>query len=239
VRWTEIALRLALIASLFGAILCNVSAWITAPLGLVSIAATSELAVRPYATNAADRLLLGCGATVTTFIIIGLGLNLTPWGLARTTWSVTWLVISIGVLIRRRRVRTRIKRLPVAGFWSLIPWMVFASLILIVAVVLALAGVRDWDEKPVLAFSVVSMSRDSAVVEIEATSITGKYRIMATSNTQKALQYSSPLLTIRAGGSEEQVRERVLLNAAGTWTIDLQSADSGTVVRWVKVDLTH
>ena len=224
-RWSEVALRLALIAGLFGAILCNVSTWITAPLGLVSIAATSELAVRPYATNATNDFFLSCGATVTTFIIAGLGLSLTPWGLTRTTWSATSLdIISVGVLIRRRGARTSVKRLSLTGVWPLIPWMVLASLILIVAVILALAGVRDWDEKPLLAFSVVSMSHDSAVVEIEATSITGKYRIMATSNTQKAVRYSSPLLTIRAGNSEEQIKGACA--AQRCWYLDDRSSVS-------------
>lgn len=238
-RWTEIALRLGLTASLFGAVIYGVSVWIIAPLGLISIAVTSELAVRPYATNAADRLLLSCGAIVTTFIVIGLGLNLTPWGLTRMTWSLAWLVISIGVLIWRREVRTSFKLLPMAEWRALSLYMVSASLILIAAVILALAGVRQWDRKPVLALSVVSKSADAVVVEIEAASITGRYQISAVSSHPKKLQLLGPLLTVNAGSSGVQIRERVRVDTAGIWTINLKSVNSGVVARTVKVDVTR
>lgn len=235
-RKLEAALRMTLIASLFGAVMYGVTVWIIAPLGLIAIAATAELAVRPYATNAADRLLLACGSIVTTLILVGLALNLTPWGLTRTTWNAAWLIVSIGVLTWRRGIATNIK-LPWARMRSLSAWIATASLILIAAVILALAGVRIWDRQPVLALSVVSRNTDSIVVEIEATSITGEYRIMATSRAPKALQYSSGLLTIKAGSTGERVRMRVPLNVAGTWTIDLESAYGDAIIRWLKIDL--
>jgi hypothetical protein len=239
VRKLEATLRMTLIASLFGAFMYGVTVWIIAPLGLISIAATAELAVRPYATNAADRLLLACGSIVTTLILVGLALNLTPWGLTRTTWNAAWLIVSISVLAWRRRLATNITniRLPWAETRSLSVWIATASLILIAAVILALAGVRISDRQPVLALSVVSRNTDSVVVEIEATSITGEYQIMATSRAPKALQYSSGLLTIKAGSNGEQVRTRVPLNVAGTWTIDLESAYGDAIIRWLKVDL--
>jgi hypothetical protein len=235
----EATLRVTLIASLFGTIMYGVTVWIIAPLGLVAIAATAELAVRPYAANAADRLLLACGAVVTTLILIGLALNLTPWGLTKTTWNVAWLIVSIGVLSWRRTIATSITS--IASRWaaarSYSVWIAAASLILVAAVILALAGVRIWDRKPVLAFSVVSRDNNSVVVEIEATSITGEYQIIATSPAPQALQYSSGPLTIKADGNGRQIRARVPLNVAGTWTIDLESAYNDTVVRWLRVDL--
>lgn len=238
-RKLEAALRIILIASLFGAVMYGVTVWIIAPLGLIAIAATAELAVRPYATNAADRLLLACGSIVTTLILVGLALNLTPWGLTRTTWNAAWLIVSISVLTWRRGIATNITNIkrPWAGMRSLSAWIATASLILIAAVILALAGVRIWDRQPVLALSVVSRNIDSVVVEIEATSITGEYRIMATSRAPKALQYSSGLLTIKAGSTGERVRTRVPLNVAGTWTIDLESAYGDAIIRWLKIDL--
>lgn len=234
-RWPEVTLRLALIAALIAAVGYDITAWITAPLGLLAIAATGELAVRPYAANAADRLLLGCGATVTTLILTGLALNLTPWGLTKTTWSAAWLTLSIGVLLWRRGFSTQVRR-PAAGVKSLGVWMVLASIMLVAAVVLALAGVRRWDRQPVLAFSVVSRSTSAIVVEIDATSISGSYRITAAPDAQGASDYSSALLDIEAGGAGERVRERVPVDIPGTWTIDLRSGSDGTVVRMLKVN---
>jgi uncharacterized membrane protein len=107
-------LRLALIVGLPVAIAYNAATWIAAPVGLMAIAATVELAVRPYAANVIDRLLLACGAVVTTLILVGLGLNLTSWGLTRGTWTVAWTILSIGVLAWRRGLGAGIRK-PAAG----------------------------------------------------------------------------------------------------------------------------
>lgn len=237
-RWPEVTLRLAPIAALSAAIVCGVSVWITAPLSLLAIAVTAELAVRPYANNVADRLLLSCGAVVTILIIAGIVLNMTPWGLTQATWGATWLTVSIGVLIWRRGTTTGVPRLP-AEMRSLSLWgaMALAAVIFVGAVTLALAGVRRSAQQPDLAFSLISKSGNSVIVEVEATSFSGSYYIVTASSEPAAHQYSSPLLTIRAGSAGEQVRERVPINGPGTWTIDLNSANDGTTVRWLKVDL--
>ncbi len=234
-RWPELILRLASIFSSVIAIAYNASIWITAPLGLIALATTAELAVRPYATNAADRLLLSCGATVTLFIVIGLILNLTPWGLTKIAWSASWLVVSLGVLIWRRKFGTGIGW-PAAGIKSLGVWMVLTSLILTAAVVLALAGVRGWNKKPLLALSVVSKNQHSVVVEIEANSIKGTYQIVATSTAPRARQYSSEILHIDTGANGERVQERIPINISGAWTINLESSND-VVVRRVTVDI--
>lgn len=234
-RWPEVILRLTSIFSLLIAIAYNASIWITAPLGLIALAATAELAIRPYGTNAADRLLLSCGAIVTAFIVIGFILNLTPLGLTRTTWSASWLVISLGVLIWRRKFRTVIGW-PAAEIRSLRVWLILTSLILAAAVVLALAGVRAWNEKPLLALSVVSKNQHSVVVEIEANSIKGAYQIVATSTAPRSRQYSSKIFYIDADANGERVRERIPLNISGAWRINLESSNN-VVVRWVTVDI--
>jgi hypothetical protein len=235
VRWLEVTLRLALIAGLFFAITYGAATWIIAPLGLVAIFVTAELAVRPYASNTADRLLLCCGGTVTALILLGLGLNLTPWGLTRSTWNLAWLIVSVGVFAWRRGARTRIRR-PTARMGSINAWMVLATLIIAGAVLLSLAGVQHSEQQPTLAFSVVSESRSAVVVEIEATSFTGTYQIVATPSSRKGHKYSSNLLSIVAG-SREKVRQRVPINANGVWSIALKSASNGAVIRRLKVDL--
>jgi hypothetical protein len=125
---------------------------------------------------------------------------------------------------------------PWAAMRSLSVWIGLASLLLIAAVIVAVAGVRIWDRQPVLALSVVSRNADSVIVEIEATSITGEYQITATSHASKAIRYSSGLFAINAGRNGEQVRARVPLNVAGAWTIDLESANDNAVIRWLKVE---
>jgi hypothetical protein len=234
-RWPELILRLTSISSPLIAIAYNASMWITAPLSLIALAATAELAIRPYATNAADRLLLGCGAIVVVFIVIGLILNLTPWGLTTTTWSASWLAISLGVLIWRRGFRTGIGW-PAAEIRSLGVWVILTSLILTAAVVVALAGLRAWNKKPLLALSVVSKNQHSVVVEIEANSIKGAYQIVATSTAPSSHQYSSKILYIDAGANGERVQERIPINISGAWKINLESPNN-MVVRWVKVDI--
>jgi hypothetical protein len=238
VRWHEVALRLTLMVGLFGVVAYNLAGWIATVLGLAAIITTAELAVRPYATNAIDKLLMGSGAVVTTLIIIGLGLTLTPWGLNRITVDIAWLAVSLAVLGWRRQLRTNIQ-LSMAGMSSSISiWVVSASLILAGGVILALAGVRHWKQRPALAFSLVSKSTGSVVVEVEATSVTGRYQIVADSKVHGAHRYSSSLLTIKAGGEGERLQARVPINISGVWTIDLQSAVDHSVVRLLIVSVS-
>jgi hypothetical protein len=226
-----------LIAGLFGAIAVSAPAWATAVLGFAAIAATAELAIRPYGTNLIDKLLMGTGAVVTAFIIAGLAITLTPWGLTRITADVAWLVLSVAVLVWRRQLGTRIT-LPAGQFRSLGIWAALAGVILAGSVVLAATGVRHWDQKPVLAFALVSKQPNSVIVEIEATSVTGRYQIVATSTVNGAQPYSSPPLTVRAGGDGERLRERVPINIAGAWRIRLQSAADSSVVRYLIVTVS-
>jgi hypothetical protein len=234
-RWQELALRLALIVSPFGAVASGLPAWFTAPLSFLSIAVTAELAVRPYAASAVDKVLLGCGAVVTTLILVGIILNLTPWGLTQVTWNLAWLILSTGILVWHRRLGTHIS-LPVSGLGTLAVWVVAGVLIIAAAGMLALAGVRHVARQPVLAFALVSKGRNSFVVEVEATSMTGRYHILATSNAVGAHRYISPVFAVEAGANGARFRQQVPINTAGIWTIDLQSADSGSVVRWLRVD---
>jgi len=236
VRWQEIALRLTLIVGLSITIGYNVNLWIAAPLGLMAIAATAELAIRPYAASGADKLLLSCGAVATILILVGLGLNLTPWGLTQKTWTITWTILSIGVLAWRRKLRTRIGwPLSRVGLISL--WVFLASLIFVAAGMLAVAGVRHSNRQPTLAFSIVSRSADSVVVEIDAISIVDRYRIVATSSIAGARKYISPPLIVGSAGEGNRIFRRVPVNIAGVWVIRLESADNGSVLRWLKVDL--
>jgi hypothetical protein len=237
VRWRELALRLILMAGLFGVVAYNLAGWITATLGFVAIITIAELAVRPYAANAIDKLLMGTGAVVTALIIIGLGLTLTPWGLNRITADVAWLVVSLAVLTWRRGLKTNIQ-LPTAEMRSLSIWAASASLILVVGVIFAAAGIRHWNQRPALAFSLSSKRTGSVVVEIEATSVTGRYQIVADSKVHGAHHYLSSLLTVKAGGDGERLRERVPINIPGVWTIYLQSADDHSVVRLLIVNLS-
>jgi hypothetical protein len=236
VRWQEVALRLTLIVGLAVAIAYGVDARFAAPLGFLAIAATAELAIRPYAANAVDRLLLGCGAVVTTLILAGLGLNLTPWGLTRTTWTATWTILSIGVLAWRRKLGTSVRK-PAARIGPFSLWLFSASLIFVVAGIVAVAGVRHFNRQPVVAFALVSTSADAVVVEIDATSITERYRIVAMSRASGAHQYFSAPFTITSGGNGKRVFERVPINIAGVWMIDLESANNGAIVRRLKVDV--
>jgi hypothetical protein len=235
VRWQELALRLALIVGLFVAITYEVNVWILAPLGLIGIAATAELAIRNYVNNAVDRLLLGCGTVVTVFILAGLLLNLTPWGLTRMTWAVFWTTLSIGVLAWRRKLGINVGRPGAIRPFG--PWLFSAILLFALAGVLAIAGVRAWSEQPVLAFAFSSTNSNDVVVEIDSTSINDIYRIVAKSKVSGAHQYSSKPLTVRSPGTGSRLYEHVPVNVDGIWTIDLESANTGAVVRWLRVDV--
>ena len=233
-RPVEVIVRLALIAALPAVIAVSPVVWVTAPVALVAIAATAELAVRPQADDPASRLLLACGAVVTVLILAGLALNLLPWGLTRLTWAVAWLVVSLAVLVWRRGAATDLSwrhgldRARGPGL-ALGLWMTTAAVILVGAVLLAQAGVRNWDRKPVLAFSVVSRTTQSVVVQIQATSITDRYRIVATEQKKPAGHYTSQFFTVAAGGTGVQLDKQVPLSGSGQWSIDLQSG--GTTVR--------
>ncbi len=229
----EVTLRVVLLAGLLAVIAASPTVWLTAPVALVAIAATIELAVRPYAADAAaaaaglrsggDRTHPGRPGAEPAAVgadpgHLGGGLAGDQRGradlAADSATDLSWLA-------RPGR----------AGGLGL--WMAAAAVILAGAVLLALAGVRNWDRKPVLAFSVLSRTAQAAVVQVQATSMTNRYQIVATRPGQAAGQYASPYFMVRAGGSGIQVRKRVPLNGDGTWNIDLQAG--GKTVRKVQL----
>jgi hypothetical protein len=233
----EVLVRLILIA---GSVCINldghINVWVSGSVGLVSMFATAELAVRPYGAKVFERLLLMAGGLVTTFIILGLLLNLTPLGLTLETWNAAWGVISVLVLIWRRGNRTHVV-IPrkFVNVFSLS--MVVAIIIIIGAGVLAIDGVKKCDEKSVLSFSLVSSSSTSVVTQINATSISGSYSIAAFSQTNAASHYTSRPFSISAGSDGQMIRERIPVKAKGPWVIDLDSADGGKVVRELIIDV--
>lgn len=231
----ELVARVLLMTGFCAAIWSGVTVWLEVPLALIAITATTELAVRPYAANAADRLLLGCGAIVTALIIIGLGLNLLPWGLTKTTWNIAWLALSTGVLAWRRGLSTGFVW-PLPQTRALSGWLIAAALIIAAAVAVSVVGVQHWDQKPLLAFSVVSESNNSVVVEIEATSMSGTYQITALPQPSEKTSYESAPFTVNAASGSEQLRERVPIDVPGkTWKISLVLASNGSTARWLRV----
>jgi hypothetical protein len=233
----EIVSRLILIGgSTFANLDGHVNVWVSGILGLASLLATAELAVRPYGTKIFDRLLLMAGGLVVTFIILGLLLNLTPFGLTLGTWNAAWGVLSTGVLIWRRGSRSQVTLpgRPVSVFGVSV---VVAAVIIIGAGALAVDGVKKWDAKTLLSFSLVSSSSTSIVTQINATSVNDAYSIKAFSKNDKASHYTSKPFTVSAGSNGQIFQEQVPVNAKGSWVIDLVSGNTGKVVRELIVDV--
>lgn len=233
-RAPELALRVALIVGSALAVNQHPSTWVAAPLGLIAIAATVELAIRPYGRNAIDRLLMGCGSVVVALILIGVGLNLTPSGLTRMTWTAAWVVLGLGVLIWRRKygLTMRLSRIGVSpsAFWA-----VPIVLVLVAAGFVAQGGVRN-GEQPVLALALISKSAHVITVQIDASSITGTYRLKAHSEDPGAKPYVSGEFAIDASGSGAHIVKRIPIALSGRWTITLASATS-TLSRQLIVDI--
>lgn len=237
----EVFSRAVLNACIVATIAWGLSAWIATPLFLIGVAATSELALRPYARNGAEKMLLICGATVTALILVGLCLNLTPWGLTRGTWAVSWLVVSTAVLIWRRTSGTFIRvqdvRFHLARHWLVGLYGLAAAAIFVVAGIIAMSGVRAWSQKPVLAFSLVSKSSSIIVVKIDAISTNGAYRIVAESAGRHAHPYSSPPILVNAGPKGQALNESVPVNVSGRWIVSLNPVDGSTDSRELVVDV--
>jgi hypothetical protein len=231
----EVLVRLIVIGGSAGINLDgHLSTWISGSLGLVAMVATAELAVRPYGAKVFDRLLLIAGSLVVTLILLGVVLNVAPWGLTRGTWNAAWLVLSILVLFWRRGIRTRVI-LP-GRFINVVSLsIVVAAAIIVGAGVLAINGVKKWDEKSILSFSLVSSSSTNITTEINATSVRGSYSIVAFSQTHKKSHYMSKPFSVSAGSSGETVQEQVPVKVRGPWVINLESA--GKVVRELIVDV--
>jgi hypothetical protein len=233
----EIAVRVLLILVSAGVSLSgSVNVWISGVVSLLGIAATVELMVRPYADYMVARVLLACGALATTLILVGLLLNVTPWGLTRTSWAITWLSFSFCVLWLRRRSRTNWNR-PVIKMNFLIFSIIVAALILIGSVLVALAGVRDASRKPLLSFSLVSVTPKNVVVEISATSLSGRYSIITMQSNSTVPRYSSMQFSVKAGSKGLTVKESVPIPTAGRWVVNLQDESDRRVVRELIVDV--
>jgi hypothetical protein len=230
----ELIVRAALNVAIVAAIAAGLSPWFATPLFLVGVAATAELAVRNYSANGVEKALLICGATVTAFILVGLFLNFTPLGLTRASWGASWLVISTGVLVWRRDSATPIRRDDIKSYilrhWVIGLYGIAALAIFVGAVYLAMAGVWSSNQRPMLAFSLVSKSASQVVVKINATSTTGTYRIVAQSGNRPP-HYSSSPISVNADGNGETLVENVPVNVPGRWTIHLNSVNGSNSSR--------
>jgi hypothetical protein len=231
----EVLVRLIVIGGATGTNLDGyLNVWITAILGLISMVATAELAVRPYSAKIIGRLLLIAGSVVVTLVVLGVTLNLTPWGLNRVTWNGAWAVLGVLVLFWRREVRTHV--VPPTRFINVVSLSIIVSAAIIVgAGILAIDGVKKWDEKPTLSFSLISSSSSGITTQVNATSVSGVYSIQAYSQAHKASRYMGKPFSVSAGGSGESIKERVTVKVRGRWTVDLVSA--GKVVRELIVDV--
>jgi hypothetical protein len=178
---------------------------------------------------------------MTTLILIGLGLNLTPWGLTRFTWAAGWLVVSGAVLVWRRNLTTSMSvshmRHSLRRHWIIGLYGVAALAIFVSAGILAMSGVRAWSEKPLLEFSLVSKNSSSVVVKIHAISTEGTYRIVASSTSRDASRYSSSLIMVNADDKGLALNESVPVNVAGRWTIYLNAVSGPGTSRELIVDV--
>lgn len=237
----ELVLRAILNVCVAVTIGLGLNAWIAIPLFLAGVVTTGELAARSNARDGVEIILLICGGTVTTAILIGLLLNLTPWGLTRVTWAVCWFVVSSAVLVRRRtsgtsipidRIRSNFRHHWITGLYGLAALAIF-----VVAVLIARAGVRIDSQKPLLEFSLVSKSSSSVVVQIHAISTDGAYRITAESASLHARHYSSPPIRVNAGPDGQTLNESVPVNVAGRWEIYLNVISGSSGSRELIIDV--
>jgi hypothetical protein len=112
-----------------------------------------------------------------------------------------------------------------------------AVAIFVAAGIVAMSGVRIWNQKPMLAFSLVSKSSSNVVVKIDAISTNATYRIVAQSGSRKAHHYSSAPILVSAGGEGQSLHESVPVNAPGRWVIDLNTVNGATGVRELIVNV--
>jgi hypothetical protein len=233
----EVAVRLLLILGSAGINLDGqANPWVSGIISLASIAATAELAVRPYGSKVLDRLLLAAGGLVVTLILLGLLVNLTPLGLTRGTWNIAWAALSIFVLFWRRDSRTEVsfRRIPINALSLSI---VAAAAIIAGAAALAASGVHKWEGQSTLSFSLAAVSSTVVTTEINATSVSGGYSIVAFLQSHKQTHYTSKPFELTADRSGATVREQVPIGARGRWVIDLEPAGGGTVLRELIVDI--
>ena len=226
----EILVRLSLtLASVCINIPGNVNRWASGAISLFAIGVTIELAIRPYANYLVRRALLGSGALVTIFITAGLLLNVTPWGLTRVSWNFAWLIFSVCVLWRRRKLRSDWKR-PIIRVNFFGVSIVLTAFILVGALILALAGVRNSDEQSRLSFSTVTVDAHSVVVEINATSVSGNYEILAATATG-VQRYSSGPFRIQAGSKGMVMKKSIPVKFAGRLVVSLEATANKYVLR--------
>lgn len=223
-------LGLLLAATILG--VAGAPGWLGGPLGLISLLATAELTVRPFAPQAHDRLLLVAGSTLVALLIGGLLLNFVAGGLTRISWSLGALVVGLIVLARRQSYGTRLVtvRSPQLGS-RFIAAAVTSLVLLVVAVVVAIDGTRAGARASVVALSLVSELPNSIVVRVSSTDSAGNYRLIVSARGQVARR--SSLIEVPAGGS---IDREFAVTPGTTWTVLLTSPADPSFSRLLIVD---
>jgi hypothetical protein len=229
VKRFEFAIRLLVIygAGVLGVI--GAKGNIAAPLAVLSIFLTAELAARAPGREGIDRVVRIFGSVLVALVLGGVALNFLPEGLTRQTWSAFWVALSLVVLWWRRREATSFGWLKKrAGAQT--AWFGASAVVVLVAFVVAVQGANKDLQSP-LQMWVDGKSAGSIAVAVSSGKSEGPFRFVVSPDVTQTDAFAP--FEVQPGAAVERS-----IPVAGSTRYDIHLVDvaTGAVLRTVIVD---
>jgi hypothetical protein len=218
--------RSALIVVATAAIVLELPSWARAPLAIAAALVTAAFCVRYMRRRSPlDRVLTGTGVAIVALALLGLALNVLPWGLTALGWGIGVGVVELAAVTALSFLRPPVEvtparslRVPPAG----VIWGALTAAVLALAIVWATTSFAGTHTSP-LAISGVQ-SGSSMTVTISSGSTESAYELVRVAGTKRTViapdvevSPNSPVkVTIAV---HDGVREEIELVRPGSTTV--------------------
>jgi hypothetical protein len=230
-RRAEIGARAAVVLAALLATAAGAPTWVSAPLGLASLANGGQLiASLVPGDDAVERWLAAAGGIAVILILLGIALNYLPGAITPSSYAAGWSAVSAGLLLlvaRRKRTvasSTRPLSLPIAISMAMLAAATIA------AYEIGLAGVQDQNRHPLLALSSLSFGGNAAEILVSSSNAGGAYELVVAPDGRERSALAQAL-ALRAHGVDSATVRVELPAAQCYWELALRARGGRTAER--------
>ncbi|MDQ2755648.1 MAG: hypothetical protein M3Y71_03650 [Actinomycetota bacterium] len=230
---SDLLWRAAVVVAGTGSTLLGGPALLTGTLLLVGVLLAAERLAMMRRLGRLDALLVSVGGALTTLVLVGLGLGLTPLGLHRTTWAAALGAASVVALalaaVAPRPPSARWTRIHTVASLRTLPWVLAAVVVVGIAVSMSVQSVTSNGTAPVQ-MSLGRVEGTSVQVVISGSDAAGPVELRT---AIEGNEVSYPLVVLDPA---RPTTVDVALPTSGRYTITLNRPDQTQPLRTLILD---
>jgi len=179
--WVGMALRFALVVAAACAALTG-PALVAYLLGAGALVLTADVALRRWATDWPDGLVMGAGCVLVGLVLVGLAADAWPGGVDRTGWAVGVAMAESAILLAALLSRKRVSRLRL-HLPARLGWYGAGVALVLAGFAMSIVAERNNEQAPVT-LSVPSSNATGVVIAITSSDPSGPYTLVEGSGTR-------------------------------------------------------